>query len=355
MLGCQDFCGHYEWTFHYFRSRWGQDALRRLWAEAIGGESQQHYAKVALQAGLRGLYDQYVKTGEEEHCDWTYTLDESKNVLRCDMRECPSKGFLIKNNLNVDEDYCDHCQGWELPLTASVGLEIVEHEHNHCGQCWTVYRLKDRSAELVDVAADIRKDERWRCGFIHRWEKDRRLPLLSFVSESSDPCDVLVQWFAANNCITILGDDIDSPGASREPPLHEQTAVLTTDNTYANRERCPVDPVAVLIGHDAANLTALATRFLATSPGRRPLLLHPYLPRMPILDFVSLELPRPIPILPLLIRCGLYVHQPSGANPGPVELLFLLALALQKRISLAGVDIHLHPKVGRLLVKHKKD
>ena len=91
MLGCQDFCGHYEWTFHYFRSRWGQDAVRRFWAEAIGGESQQHYAEVALQAGLRGLYDQYVKTGEEEHCDWTYTLDESKNCLAATCENAPAK------------------------------------------------------------------------------------------------------------------------------------------------------------------------------------------------------------------------------------------------------------------------
>ena len=53
MLGCQDFCGHYEWTFHYVRRRWGQDAVRRFWAEAIGGESQQHYTQSAARVVCR--------------------------------------------------------------------------------------------------------------------------------------------------------------------------------------------------------------------------------------------------------------------------------------------------------------
>src|SRR5690348_2611161 len=104
MLGSHDFCGHYEWTFHYVRRRFGQQAVRSLWADAIGGESQDHYAKAALRAGLRGLYETWIRTGNEEQCNWTFTLDEEKNVLRWDMYQCPSKGFLLNNDLNADED-----------------------------------------------------------------------------------------------------------------------------------------------------------------------------------------------------------------------------------------------------------
>ena len=27
MLGCQDFCGYYDWTFHYMRRHFGQEAI----------------------------------------------------------------------------------------------------------------------------------------------------------------------------------------------------------------------------------------------------------------------------------------------------------------------------------------
>src|SRR4051812_28330701 len=136
MLGCQDFCGYYDWTFAFVRQRFGEEALHELWAEAIGGESQSHYSLAGARDGLRGLYDTWTKTGEEENCDWTFTLDEARNVLRWDMRRCPSKGLLINEDLAADEDYCDHCMGWMIPLLSQIGVEVAAHEHNHFGQCW---------------------------------------------------------------------------------------------------------------------------------------------------------------------------------------------------------------------------
>ena len=101
MLGCQDFCGYYEWTFHYLRRRFGKDALLNYWADAIAADSQQHYLEAAQLEGLRGLYNSWSKTGVEEECDWTVTLDESNNNLRLDMRQCPSKGCLLDRDLNA--------------------------------------------------------------------------------------------------------------------------------------------------------------------------------------------------------------------------------------------------------------
>ena len=112
MLGCHDFCGYYDWTFAFLRKHFGEPAAVSLWEHAIGGESQAHYLVAGQKAGLKGLYDTWVTTGEDEKCDWTFTLDEQRNVLRTDMRQCPSKGFLLGNDLVADEDYCDHCEGW---------------------------------------------------------------------------------------------------------------------------------------------------------------------------------------------------------------------------------------------------
>ena len=54
MLGCQDFCGYYDWSFHYVRRRLGQAAVELLWREAIGGDSQQHYSDPAAEIGPAG-------------------------------------------------------------------------------------------------------------------------------------------------------------------------------------------------------------------------------------------------------------------------------------------------------------
>ena len=122
-----------------------------------------------------------------------------------------------------------------------------------------------------------------------------------------------------------------------------------TDRIYAHRRHCPVDPLAVLIGDTATDLTRLAARFKQTAPDHRPLLMHPFLPRMPRLDFVSLGLPRPVPILPLLIRRRLYIHQPNAPIPDLTNLLILLAEAFQKQTALVGVDLDRYSEVGKKL------
>ena len=365
MLGCQDFCGYYEWTFHYVRRQWGQAAVARLWAEAIGGESQQHYAEAARQAGLAGLHQTWVKTGQDESCDWTFTLDASRNLLRWDMRQCPSKGFLSAHDLNADEDYCDHCMGWMIPLLEQVGVEVLEHEHNHYGQCWGSMRQKDRPSEALDVEGDIRRDPRWNCGYVERWEHNRKQPLMAGASDASDPCDVLAAWFARADRLIVVSEEADLHGL---PDGLRGQAGLLTDRAYVAFGDLGLEPLGVLVGHAGADLNALANRYLggapaiaSVSPGdrgeggalppgsrllggparqagdrRRPLLLHAYLPACPARDFLAHGLPRPLPILPLLIRRARYVHRPGGPYPSDSALLVALAEALDKPAILAG-------------------
>ena len=71
----------------------GENGGRRpadYWAEAIGRESQQHFADAAMQAGLAG--PTVPGSGGREEVQLTFSLDEDKNILRWDMRQCPSKG-----------------------------------------------------------------------------------------------------------------------------------------------------------------------------------------------------------------------------------------------------------------------
>ena len=341
MLGCQDFCGYYDWTFRYVARHHGAEAVQRLWADAIGGEAQAHYAQAAREQGLRGLYNTWTKTGQDEHCDWTFTLDEERNVLRWDMRDCPSKGFLLDNNLNACEDYCDHCMGWVIPLLDQVGVEVTGHEHNHCGQCWGEMSVKGLPHQALDLRMDIRRDPKWNRGYLDRWKEGRKLPLLEDALASSDPCDVLVEWFARSDHLVVLGR---GPSAS-EPQARALPAdsVLVTGTTYATRDVFTGDPVGVLIGDRSECVAGIARRFLATEPVRRPLLMHMYLPDREQVDFGSFQLPRPVPILPWLIRTGYYTHRPQEPYPTTGIFLVLLASSLGKAVDVAGIDNYQHP------------
>jgi hypothetical protein len=347
MLGCQDFCGYYDWTFHFVRRSFGPEAAPKLWATAIA-KAQEHYTEAGLDKGLRGLYETWVTTGEDENCDWKFTLDEEKNVLRWDMYQCPSKGHLIQNDLNADEDYCDHCMGWIATVLDKIGGEVITHEHNHCGQCWAEMRLKGSPSEsLAGLSGDITNDPRWSYGYIERWENSIKLPLLPSASASSDPAQVLCAWFANVDDITVLGR---GPSAVDQWTKEQQTdAVIVTDPTYATRDVFSGEPMGVLIGDHVQVLKQVSERFHATPSKHRPLLMHMYLPKARMLDLESLGLPRPIPILPILVRAGLYRHEPFSPYPTTGVFALLLGAALNKRITLAGIDLYSHP-TGRMYV-----
>ena len=316
MLGCHDFCGYYDWTFRHVAEHHGTEAVKDLWADAIGGESQSHYLQAALQAGLRGLYHTWVKTGEDESCDWTFTLDEQRNVLRWDMRRCPSKGLLLQNDLNAHDDYCDHCMGWIVPLLAKAGVEIVTHEHNHCGQCWAEMSVRGVPRQPLHVARDIRDDPTWRHGYLDRWDCGDQTSE-SFVA-------ALEQLFAGEERLTL----VTSAPSRVEASGTSGGTVIVAGAAYPDYAG---DGCAVLIDAPPAELPRIANRFLTTSPKRRPALLYTYFPSLEPVDFLSLGLGRPMPILPLLITRGVYRHRPHHALPSTQELLSMLATALRKQ------------------------
>jgi hypothetical protein len=192
MLGCHDFCGYYEWTFHYLRRNFGEAALKDYWQQAIAADSQQHYLNAARQEGLRGLHETWSQTGVDEKCDWTVTLDEPGNVLRLDMRECPSKGFLLDNDLNADEDYCDHCMGWIGPALQQIGVEVAAHEHNHCGQCW--WEIQNR---YPSHAQQDRADEK-----VARSLREKRVLILNWFRAGGTISAGIVEGF--NNKLKLI-------------------------------------------------------------------------------------------------------------------------------------------------------
>lgn len=135
MIGTYDFCAHYEWTFEWLRQQGGESLVQQYWEEAIYQDSQQHATALIQEKGFDGMLEYWGHTLLEESPSQEFTLTPGEGILRCDMHDCPSKGFLLRNNLEQYHDYCDHCIGWVGPLMKDAGYAVT-HAHNHCGQCW---------------------------------------------------------------------------------------------------------------------------------------------------------------------------------------------------------------------------
>jgi hypothetical protein len=163
MIGVYDFCGHYDWTFEWLRRSGGEPLLRQYWEEAIHRDSQRHAASLIQDQGFQGMAMYWGHTLQEEGAGCHTTAAEG--VFRIDMHDCPSKGFLLRNGLSAYHDYCDHCMGWIGPMLKKAGF-VVDHEHNHCGQCWWEIRRVDdatppSAAGTLAGAHDVRLRSDW--------------------------------------------------------------------------------------------------------------------------------------------------------------------------------------------------
>ncbi len=159
MLGCYDFCGHYEWTFEWLREQGGDALVREYWDQAIRCDSQTHASTLIEAKGFEGMREYWGHTLDHEAAG--YAISESEQVFRIDMHVCPSKGFLMRNDLKQYSDYCDHCIGWIGPLMKKAGF-VINHEHNHCGQCWWEMRRKDdASSPELTGPHDVRLRADW--------------------------------------------------------------------------------------------------------------------------------------------------------------------------------------------------
>ena len=161
MIGVQDFIGYYDWTFEYLRRSFGEQAVKAYWVKCISEDSQRHARDLIVGKGFDGMYEYWAHTLEMEEAG--YTFDRGEDYFRIDMFDCPSKGHLIRRGLAAYHDYCEHCIGWIKPLMDDAGF-VVNHEHNHAGQCWWEMRRATNPVEApppVSGPHDVRLLAKW--------------------------------------------------------------------------------------------------------------------------------------------------------------------------------------------------
>jgi hypothetical protein len=165
---------------------------------------------------------------------------------------------------------------------------------------------------------------RWRHGYVDTWRQDSKQPFLQERSNAVEAAEVLADAFREVDRLIIVGPE------SAAPSIAPGAVILMTGGAYAAGLLPNEKVMAVLIDTPPVDLDRVAERFVRCATESRPLLLYSYLPTAIDVDFLSRGLPRPLPILPLLIRGGVYTHVPDQPPPSTEIFLSLMSKALNK-------------------------
>lgn len=136
MISCTEFIPAYSELFKYLEKKHGKDAVVAYWKH-ISGEGIKQLRNEVTKNGIRGCYNYWSHTLNEEAADFTMTLDEEAGKFSIEMHYCPSKGRLINfKHITPYSDYCGHCdllyRGVLEPLGYKYDIDLSKCDKACC-------------------------------------------------------------------------------------------------------------------------------------------------------------------------------------------------------------------------------
>ena len=143
MISCTEFIPAYSELFKYLDERGGHAEVEKFWAY-LSDNFLNNLRELAAEKGLRGCWEYWSHTLNEEAADFEMTLDEEEGFFRIDMHRCPSKGRLLElDRVEPYYDYCGHCDLLYRRVLEPLGFEY-EFDMSRCSQaaCSIIIRQK---------------------------------------------------------------------------------------------------------------------------------------------------------------------------------------------------------------------
>ncbi len=136
MISCTEFIPAYSALFKYLEKRGGKEKVVAYW-EHIAKNGIGLLETEVKAHGIRGCWNYWSHTLNEEAADFTLTLDEENGKFVIDMHACPSKGRLLAfKHLTPYRDYCEHCDLLYRRVLEPLGYKY-EFDSSRCdrAQC----------------------------------------------------------------------------------------------------------------------------------------------------------------------------------------------------------------------------
>ncbi|UCH35754.1 MAG: hypothetical protein JSV65_05220 [Armatimonadota bacterium] len=141
MIPCTDFIPAYSELFKYLEARGGREAVLDFW-DYLSDNFLGNLRQLAEQRGIRGCWDYWTHTLNEEAADFTMELDEEAGEFRITMHRCPSKGLLLQcEHIKPYRDYCGHCDVLYRRILEPLGYEC-SLDMSRCDEAACVFEVK---------------------------------------------------------------------------------------------------------------------------------------------------------------------------------------------------------------------
>lgn len=145
MISCTEFIPVYSELFKYLEEKGGHDEVVRYWEYISDTYVADLLGKEVAGKGIRGCWDYWSKSLNEEACDFKMEMDEKEGTFSIDMRYCPSRGRLNKyKHMKPYYDYCGHCALLYARQLEKYGIVNEEFDMSKVdkAQCFERYRIK---------------------------------------------------------------------------------------------------------------------------------------------------------------------------------------------------------------------
>ncbi len=110
MISCTEFIPSYSELFGYLEEHYGFAEVERYWNDIFDPDRNGLLNQKVRELGLRGCYEYWAISLNEEAADFTMYLNEADGWFLSRMHHCPSKGRLLDlAHIEPYPHYCLHC------------------------------------------------------------------------------------------------------------------------------------------------------------------------------------------------------------------------------------------------------
>lgn len=145
MISCTEFIPAYSELFRFLDKRGGKEEVVRFW-EYLSDKFLNNLRSLAAQKGIRGCWEYWSHTLNEEAADFTMELDEEGGELRIIMHHCPSMGRLLKiEHIEPYKYYCEHCDTLYRRALGALGFEYtIDLSQSDQAKCISTVKRKSK-------------------------------------------------------------------------------------------------------------------------------------------------------------------------------------------------------------------